>query len=121
LKEHIRNYNIILRALQSSQPKPASEDIDRAIDWIETGKYETQVGDNLYTADSRFHPDTARFRQTILTALRSYTEPPQGDYDDMLAKARIVQDAVFPHHHITLAFCIACIEYCKAAGKDGTK
>jgi len=58
-----------------TQLAPVSEDVDRAIDWIQTGKYDTPIGDHEYQADSRFHPDTIRFRQTILAALRAQIEP----------------------------------------------
>lgn len=54
----------------------SNEDADRAVDWLKTGKYTTQVGDNEYEAITHFHPDTTRFKQTAITALEQMrTEP----------------------------------------------
>jgi hypothetical protein len=51
------------------------EAVWRTIDWLETGDFEIQAGDTEYTANSSHHPNTARFRETAITALRQYQKP----------------------------------------------
>jgi len=89
-----------------TQLAPVSEDVDRAIDWIQTGKYDTPIGDHEYQADSRFHPDTIRFRQTILAALRAQIEPGERarstSTDSTRATDEEVQEAIDRRRIITI-------------------
>ena len=56
-----------------------SEDVQRAIDWLETGDFEVPVGDEEYTANSAHHPNTVRFRQTAIQSLKQYQPVPKSD------------------------------------------
>lgn len=49
-----------------------SEEVESAIDWLETGDFEIIAGDEEYTANSSHHPNTSRFRKTAITALQAY-------------------------------------------------
>lgn len=51
-----------------------SEEVAKAIDWLETGDFEIIAGDEEYLANSSHHPNTSRFRQTAITALQALNE-----------------------------------------------